>query len=529
MSRKLIAGSTNSKDGFIEAFTRQIPRGLESRFLKTQRLPQARWQSPAVVLEREVLAYDPAAPGAKILVGALADKLVGIEDNRHILTVAGSRAGKSITVINNLLFYPGSVLATDPKAELASKTAARRAALGQKVFVLDPFGYADRSAAPFRAAYNPLAVLTPESPTIIEDAGLIADGLVATTGQEKDPHWDESARNFIEGLILHVATAPRYAGRRTLLTVRELINAALTEVPGSGSDDDDDEPLYAVEQDMLANAERLAADDASADLGAAIEAAARDFYEKGRNEQAGVLSTVRRHTKFLDYKAMRSVLGGGDFSLADLKRDPAGVSVYLCLPATRMGACSRWLRIFINQLLDAMERERTRPAAPVLVCLDEFPVLGFMRQLQDAAGQIASFDVKLWVIIQDWGQGKALYGERWESFAANAGILQFFGNNDLTTTEYISRRLGKTRIAVTREGEIAPEQQKQGLTGRTEVTELHDMLTPDEVSRLFARSDPFKRQLVIWAGFDPMILQRVEYFDRQSPHYPLFAEALPSA
>ena len=27
-----------------------------------------------------------------------------------------------------------------------------------------------------------------------------------------------------------------------------------------------------------------------------------------------------------------------------------------------MGLCNRWLRIFINQLLDAMEREKTEPA-----------------------------------------------------------------------------------------------------------------------------------------------------------------------
>jgi type IV secretion system protein VirD4 len=508
--------AATERDRFLETFTKQIPRGLESRFLKTQRLPQARWQSPGLVLDRELLAYDAARPGKKILVGALHNKLIGIEDNRHILTVAGSRAGKSVTVINNLLFYRGSVLATDPKAELASKTAARRAALGQKVVVLDPFGYADASVARYRASYSPLAVLTIDSPTIIEDAGLIADALVVTTGQEKDPHWDESARNFIEGLILHVATSPRYEKRRTLLTVRGLINAALTEVPGSAANDDE-EPAYVVEQDMLDNAARLIADDAMADVGAAIDAAARDFYEKGRNEQAGVLSTVRRHTRFLDYRAMRQVLGGHSFNLADLKRDPKGVTVYLCLPATRMGACSRWLRIFVNQLLDAMEREKTAPAAPVLVCLDEFPVLGFMRQLQDAVGQIASFDVKLWVILQDWGQGKALYGERWESFAANAGILQFFGNNDVTTTEYISRRLGKTRIGVTREGEVAPEQQQHGLSGRSEVTELHDLLAPDEISRLFARSDSFKRQLLIWAGFDPMILQRVEYFNAAGP------------
>jgi len=52
--------------------------------------------------------------------------------------------------------------------------------------------------------------------------------------------------------------------------------------------------------------------------------------------------------------------------------------------------------------------------------------------------------------------------------------------------------------------------------------EMFDLLTPDEVSRHFARSDRLKRQLVIWAGYDPMILQRVEYFDMGGPHYRIF-------
>ena len=70
--------------------------------------------------------------------------------------------------------------------------------------------------------------------------------------------------------------------------------------------------------------------------------------------------------------------------------------------------------------------------------------------------------------------------------------------------------------------EVAPEQRDLGLTGRTPSIELHDLQTPDEISRLFARSDRLKRQLVIWAGFDPMILQRVEYFDEKSPHFSVF-------
>ena len=67
---------------------------------------------------------------------------IGVADDRHALTIAGSRAGKGrAAIIPNMLRYTGSVLAIDPKGELALATAEVRARqLGQKVLVVDPFG-----------------------------------------------------------------------------------------------------------------------------------------------------------------------------------------------------------------------------------------------------------------------------------------------------------------------------------------------------------------------------------------------------
>ncbi len=498
---------------FIDDFMCDVARGVTSRFLSQQNVPQARWEALDGIIASALLSYDPANPGRKILVGALADRLIGIDDNRHIMTIAGSRTGKSVTLVNNLLFYRGSVLALDPKGELAAITAERRAALGQKVCILDPFNITPARLGRYRTSFNPLALLDPASETIIEDAGLISDALVVAGG--KDPHWDESARALIEGLLLHIATDPAFENQRNLLTLRRLIGQALI-LTGDGEN-------FALEREMLRNAARLQAADATAHLGQVVEQAVRDFFERPPNERAGVLSTTRRHTKLFDYQAMRRVLEGHDFNLRELKTAPRGMTVYLCLPAIRMGLCSRWLRLFINLLLDAMERERTIPACPVLTCLDEFPVLGHMRQIEDAAGQIASFGVKLWVVLQDWGQGKALYKDRWETFAGNAGIMQFFGNNDLQTTEYVSKRLGKTVIKVMREGEAAVDQRASGLTGRSESLEQYDLLQPDEVGRQFARDDRLKRELVLWAGYNPMMLQRAEYYDTRSAVHRHFA------
>ena len=96
-------------------------------------------------------------------------------------------------------------------------------------------------------------------------------------------------------------------------------------------------------------------------------------------------------------------------------------------------------------------------------------------------------------------------------------MLQFFGNNDLTTTEYVSRRLGKTQVEVFRQGEVGQDQKQQGLSGRSDSVELHDLMTPDEIMRQFSRSDRLKRQLVLWAGRHPMMLQRVIYYDNSGP------------
>jgi type IV secretion system protein VirD4 len=201
------------------------------------------------------------------------------------------------------------------------------------------------------------------------------------------------------------------------------------------------------------------------------------------------------------------------FNLADLKT--GRMTVYLCLPGRHMGTCGRWLRLFVNLALQAMERTSGAPAAgcPVLFALDEFASLGHMKQIEDAAGQIAGYGVKLWPILQDLGQLKALYKERWETFMGNAGILQFFGNNDLTTLEWVSKRLGTTTIEQLFSSMVTPGAKREGATGESYAPHTTAVLEPDEIALVFGRADARLRQLVIRAGFAPMILQRA-YYDK---------------
>lgn len=426
-----------------------LPRGVRSRKLEDQKSPLAAWVDPDDIGRSDVLRHGPS----KIFLGVVGGTVraegrdiyvtggqtLGIGDDRHVVLCAGSRAGKGRScLIPTLLEYAGSVLTLDPKGELANVTARRRAARGQRVCIVDPFGVTADRLSEFRAGFNPLALLRPESPSLIADAGLIADALVVP-GNGADPHWDESARNLIEGAILHVATYPKYENQRNLVTVRDLLKRAFERVEDM-PEGFDGPPPYQLRAEFIHNAALTGETDS--DLAAALDAAAHDFYDKVDRERSSVHSVALRNTKFLDYPELRASLSAHDFDLSDLKTAPGGLSVYLCLPAGRMATCNRWFRLFVNLGIEAMERERSKPRIPVLAILEEFHVLGHMQQLETAAALVAGFGMKLLIVLQDLTQLKRHYKDGWETFLGNAGMMIFFGNNDLTTLEYINKRCG---------------------------------------------------------------------------------------
>lgn len=409
--------STIAEPDSVAGFPRGLPDGDPAKPLAS-----ARWASDADILEQ----FGEWQPGA-LLLGRAGGSAVGVRDDRHLLTVAGSRAGKGVSlIVPNLLHWPGSCLAIDPKGELATITASRRSDLGSdwstpmggRVIALDPFERVSGPAMAFRGSFNPLYRLDPDTDEGYNLASLIADALVIQQ-EGAGAHWTQSARAFLRGVVLYVAKT-QIPAERNLCRVRELLTLSPEE-----------------SKTFLKN---------MAEQDGPIGRAANSLLLKPRNEQGSVLSTCDVQTDFLEGQAMRSVLAGHDFDLEDMKRER--ITAYLCLPAGRLATHGRWLRLMVNLALEAMEQ--TGPLEegrhPVLFVLDEFAALGHMENIERAAGQIAGFGVKLWPVIQDLTQLQRDYRASWETFMGNAGVLTFFGNTDLTTLEHISKRLGECEL-----------------------------------------------------------------------------------
>jgi type IV secretion system protein VirD4 len=428
-----------------------------------------------------------------LILGRDGDQLLRYRGEGHLVTIAPTRSGKGVSaIIPNLLTYPGSVIVTDPKGENFAVTARRRQELGTEVVAFDPFGIVQhtlqaRHLTP--AAYNPLDLLAPDSPDLIDDARLIADMLVVVDGKEsgEQSFWNEEARALLTGLILYVAcTMP--PPLRTLTHVRTL----LTLPP-------------ALFDEVLTH---MQDSDAAHGL---IARAAHRMQQKADKERSGVMSSAHAQTHFLDSPRMTTTMAQSTLTLTQVKQTPT--SIYLIIPPDRIAGYHRWIRLMLAMTLLAVTRTSGAPSprvGRVLFVIDEFGHLGTLRPIEQYIGLASGYGASFWIFLQDLSQLKAVYAQRWTTFVANADVLQVFGVNDGDTAEYISKLTGETTTVTDSENQSRSishgrHGSRQQSTAATRSERGRRLLLPDEVRRT-------ADHLVFVKQCDPLRVTPIQYF-----------------
>ncbi len=490
---------------FKDALRASLPRGV---FGKDHAPVSAAWGDVWTSGDKFPYGKDTANGRRGVFLGydgeGAQGRPVGFTDDRHVMTIAGSRAGKGRSlIIPNMLLYEGSVLAIDPKGELARITSRAREEMGQRVVVLDPFGAslkgckseAQRNALKGRLGhYNPLDALDPASDTFVDDAAVIANALIKDS-RSSDRFWADSAKVLLHAIILFVFTLPR--DDRNLCMVRDLLALKGTFLTDAAR---------RLEMKPQAALWRLMINTGDAFEGS-VSSAGNTFGEMHDNGISSVLSTARTETAFLDSPRLRETLRKSDFKLSDLKR--GAVTVFLCLPAGRMLSHANWLRTIIDLAMYQFEDDITETKIPLLMVLDEFPVLGYMRTIEAAAGQIAGFGVKLWTIVQDITQLQRLYRDTWETFVANSGVVTAFANTDGSTLKYLSEALGRLTMDIVKDSGASAAQTRAGAALTQKTSRDDPLLAPHEIAIHFGRDT--RRLLVLPAGLPPLGLQRAIY------------------
>lgn len=432
----------------------------------------ARWAS-----KRETQSF--VGGGGPILGRSMRGEILSYPGDAPLITIAPPRSGKGVgLIIPTLLHSPRSILVIDPKGEAARATAARRAQFGP-VYILDPF-----RAAGGEAAYNPLDRLDPEAAHFHDEAATLAESLVKSESDhssDASEHFNSLAQALLEALVMFCVAAepPEF---RHLGQVRRYMGLPAEQWQAL---------LNLMSQSNFGNG--------------LVARRANQHLARDAKESAYTLSSMQRHTKFLDSEAIVATLNRSDFQFAALKKSPA--TVFLVLPPERLDAYSRWLRLLFTSAINEFAIDPVPPKfGSVELIVDEAAALGRLGAIERAMAFMPGYGLQPWLFWQDMAQLRGAYQVRAESLIAECGIVQFFDVVDYSTAEYVSKMAGQKTVQYWEGGTGVPNARGQR-SGPQRHRVARALLTPDEV-----RTFPRDQMIVFPRGIAPIRARKIRWW-----------------
>lgn len=418
--------------------------------------------------------------------------LIRLERFVHLVTFAATGRGKGVSVlVPNLLSYPASCVVTDPKGELFKLTAGQRERrFGHQIVCLDPFGVCGARSDTF----NPLDLIDAESPTLIDQCRDLANQLVVRAGTEHEPHWNDSAELILTAFIAYVCACEPSREERNLQLVRDLVSG----------------------REKFARA--VTAMQQSDACGGLIKRLGNLLTWYVDRELGSVLSTVQRHTAFLDSPKVAASTRRSSFDPREVRQRPT--TVYLVLPSDQLETLAPLLRTWIGSLLRAVTREGADERNPVLFLLDEAGTLGRIKVLENAVSLVRGYGVRLWFIFQSMGQLTRCFGDGAADFLNNFDTQQYFGVNTVETAEEISKRIGDATVLVESLNETTSRSRPSGYGSHCHESgqvSTSTSLTTSEVARRLVKAEevirlPEDLAIVFHRNLPPIPCRLVRYY-----------------
>jgi len=359
----------------------------------------------------------------------------GIDDDRHGCVVAQSRSGKGTSFfVSNALRWGdtsdgGGLICLDPKGEIASITAIRRGKvenakgtgtsvrtfIGRDVAILDPLGLVKGPARKYCVRYNPLSAIDIKSRDALERIKSIAEGLILPEPGQYE-HFSLMAEVIVCGVIEYLFRMEKKSNQN-LVFMRSLLKLKF--------------------EDLIALLEKCP--DQEGYIGEAISGLEEAI---GSDEASGFKTTLTKNLTWMVIEDMRDHLASSDVSLEKIVQERG--SVYIVVPPKQVEKYASWVRVVIQQAIDAKTALGTEQRTKrTLFLVDEFPLLGRFKIMERGCAYLAGYNIKFVWAVQQISQLKTLYEKNWEAFFGNSGVIIIFATNDGETEEYLSSRMSK--------------------------------------------------------------------------------------
>ena len=447
------------------------------------------------VRKREDLGLGEKLAEGTVL-GALEGGYLQHRGDAHVLVFAPPGGGKTTcVVVPTALAHPGPLVVLDAKREIYKLTSGyRRRAHGSRVLCWAPSGGEGFSR------HNPMLEIR-DHPYDVRDAQRIAGALIASVPTNSDPFWREAPRQILVGALLHGKYSPQWD---SLPRIYQLFTV--------GGRKAIEEMARAPHDPSL----RFGWEDSKGRPSAthpAVAAAAENVLEMSSQTRSSVLATVSAALSIYADPVLAWSVSASDFGLRELTRPGSRpITLYLCFEPDERDRLGPHLRVMVSQLAGAiLERDASKRYSwqeRILLLLDEFPVLGAIREIEQGLAYFRGYGASFLVVVQYLGQLIQAFG-REEAVSPNCPVQVAFAPTDLATAERLSNLSGKQTIEIDQVSRSSGGLGSgRGSTSRQTVLQGRLLLDASEFRRLGR-----DQAVVFLPGLAPLVVRKKPYFD----------------
>lgn len=414
---------------------------------------------------------------------SISEKKMTIVENTEVHTslVAQTRSGKGVgVIIPTSLNWRESLLAFDLKKEIYNESHVfREKKLNNKILLFEPYSgdYSDIH----KIRYNPLSEIKIGTEQEVDDVSVIAEILTAPERAEnvkEGSHWIKSAKDLIEGTILHLCYKERLVGKvPTLGEVFDFLTSGdvLSEIART-IDFYHESPSFF--RKIYDESQMVGIPEGVHPL---VYRWAVAITSKREDEFKDVLSTALNSLSMFKSPSVREATKYSDFKMKDLANGSQPYSLYLAIPEEKIGIGGILIRLittlFVSKLtpkdfIHGNNKYRT------LAILDELPLFNYIPAIERGTGYVAGAKIKLLVVGQSLSQFQKIYGKE-NILLDNMSNSVFYSSTstDFDTASKVSKLLGSKTIEY-RNFSMGQHTLQQRWSSTTTKREL---MTPDEI------------------------------------------------
>ena len=383
--------------------------------------------------------------------------------NNNILVIGGSGAGKSRFVVKpNLLQANCSYVITDPSGELLETMGQTLKDMGYDVRVFN-LVQMDHSCC-----YNPFHYIRDQNGVLIMINALIRN-TTPKGSNTSDPFWEKAETALLQACAFYLVSECSEEDRN-FANVMKLLQCA-SAVEGQENVDSALDILF---KDLEAkDPEHIAV------------RSYKVFKSAGGGKTAqSILISCQTRLQHFNLTSIKNLTNIDTINLGDIGDKPVAL---FCTTPTADTSFNFLVALLYTQLFETLyyhaetECKGKRLPYHVRFLLDEFANIGTIPDFDKKLATMRKYEISCTIIIQALSQLKTLYKDEWEVIVGNCDSFLFLGGSDITTLDYVSKKLGKETIRSINNsrnfGKQGSHSMSYNKTGR-------ELLTSDELSGL---------------------------------------------